>query len=104
MSDKQITVSEAKLESLLNQIEDLKESEQKVVQLVKNIVISLGIATADGAIKPEIVNGEVNVIKLISKEMGKMMLDTFTESGKQRLDARFGYIKDIIPILEKYAK
>lgn len=104
MSDKQILVSEAKLESLLTQIEGLKESEQKVVQLVKNIVISLGIATSDGNIKPEIVNGEVNVIKLISKEMGKMMLDTLTENGKKRLDERFGYIKDIIPILEKYAR
>jgi hypothetical protein len=103
MSNETIEVSKVKLESLLNQIEELKASEAAVVSLVKNIVISLGIANANGTIKPEIQSGEKNVIKIISKEMGKMMLDTITEAGKERLDKRFGYIKDIIPILNKYA-
>jgi hypothetical protein len=101
---KLIQVPEEKLASLLQQIEELKKSEAEVVSLVKNICKAIGIAGEDGTIKPEIARGETNVIKLIAKVMGGYALDTFTPSGKKRLDEKFAFVVNIIPILEKYAK
>jgi len=99
---KKIEVPEEQLQELLRQNKEFKQDRDELIIMVKNIIKVLGLTNANGDIKPEIISGETSPLKIILKKLSGIVLDITLNPKK--IEAEFEFVKNIIPLLAKYAE
>ena len=87
------------------------EAERKALfGLALNICDVLGVLDENKKIRAGIVNGEDNVLKYVLGSLTGLMSDFATaqipgvgRKAKERIEQRFAFLKEIVPIIQKYA-
>lgn len=101
----------AKILALEAENNELKSEISEIIKLIRQIIGVLGLMDKTGeAIKPELISGEESVFSLLLDSLSDIMgLITKTKMpiiGKKyeaKLEAKFAFVKDIVPIVQKYA-
>lgn len=110
--DKQL-IQDLKIKILSLEMEnkELKGEISEIIKLIRQIIGVLGLMDETGeSIKPELISGEESVFSLLLGSLSDIMgLITKTKMpiiGKKyeaKLEAQFAFVKDIVPIVQKYA-
>lgn len=110
-SEEIILELKAKMLALIQENNEQKAEIAEIIKLIRQIIGVLGLLDETGeAIKPELVSGEESVFTLLLGSLSDIMgLITKTKMpiiGKKyeaKLEEKFAFVKDIVPIVQKYA-
>ncbi len=92
------------VKQVLDQNAEYKQDIEDLKNFVKKIITGLDLADENGNIKPEILNNEKNVFSIIGGLLPKLMVEFVNPMKKASLEKRFSFIKETMPLLEKYAR
>jgi len=89
----------------------LAQETAEVVSLIRKICGILGFMdTKTNSIKPELLSGETNVFGLLLESLSgiiglitKSKMPVIGKKYEKQLDEQFSFVKDIVPLVEKYA-
>jgi hypothetical protein len=90
---------------------ELQSEISEVIKLVRQIIGVLGLLDANGtSIKPELLSGEDSVFSLLLNSLSdiiglitKSKLPIIGQRYEKKLEEQFAFVKDIVPIVQKYA-
>lgn len=113
MSEQEKT--DAKLQAKILELEkennELKSEITEIIKLVREIIGVLGFLDENGkSIKPELLSGDKSVFSLLlislSDIIGLITKSKMAVIGtryEKKLEEKFSFVKDIVPIVQKYA-
>lgn len=105
----------AQLESKISELQkhngELQTEINEVIKLVRQIIGVLGLLDASGkTIKAELISGEESVFSLLLTSLSdiiglitKSKMPVIGHRYEKRLEEKFSFVKDIVPIVQKYA-
>lgn len=104
MLQKQLIAAEAENKQLKKEIAE-------VINLVRRIIGVLGLLDEKtNAIKPELLSGEESPLGLLMEALSgivalitKSKMPVIGKKYEKELEEKFAFVKDIVPIVEKYA-
>lgn len=116
-----VLVPAAQLETLLNnsaakdlELTEANKERQILIKIAYSIMDLFGfIDNETGKMKPEIISGEESFIPGMLKSLGdvttllmsaKTPFKSMREKAEQKLAEKFSFVKDLIPLLQKYSK
>lgn len=88
------------LTGILLENKQFKHDRDELIDIIKKVVVLIGIATPDGQIKPEIASGEEKVMKHILKALSHVV--TTMVVNPKKIETDFEFIKNIMPLLKRY--
>lgn len=109
--EKTVAQLESKISELQKHNGELQTEIDEVIKLVRQIIGVLGLLDESGkTIKAELLSGDESVFSLLLTSLSdiiglitKSKMPIIGQRYEKKLEEKFSFVKDIVPIVQKYA-